>query len=267
LVLLELFDDGRALALQGGIGKSDGWICEGREPCDTGLECSVAAHVQQAAPPSLGDLQGNKHTLVLHSPGDVQSIAIVSDGRIGRAVDNHASLGHAVGRQRPPALARSEASRRPRIGPCPVSQRRQRLAVAGQRLGLQPLEPTHGAAAGPQQRTRRFVGRKDLTHSSLLRAGVDRAHCGAGPARRRQLDQPAVNLRLCLERGQLRANLVGQGGRGRRAYGVTGRLLCLVAGVQVLGVDPWRPIAPLRGRWAIGLRCGGPNADRGRVWP
>ena len=145
--LLKLLGYGRAPALQSGIGKSDGRVGQSRQPRDTGLECWVAGNRQHAAMAHLGDLQGDKQTLVMHASGDVQPSPIVSDGRRRRAVDHHAGLGHTVGRQWRPALTRRDAGSRARLGPRPIAQRRQGLAVAGQRLVLQPLKPAQGSGA------------------------------------------------------------------------------------------------------------------------
>jgi hypothetical protein len=131
LGLLKLLGDGRALALQCGIGKSEGGIGQGREPRDTGLEGCVAGDHQHAAMARLGDLKRDQQTLVMDPSGDMQASTIVADGRRRRAIDHHAGLGHAVGLERRPALARRHAGPRTRVGPRPIAQRLQRHAVAG----------------------------------------------------------------------------------------------------------------------------------------
>ncbi|HVY89610.1 MAG TPA: hypothetical protein VG942_12125, partial [Hyphomonadaceae bacterium] len=146
----------------------------------------------------LGDLQGDKQTLVMHASGDVQPSPIVSDGRRRRAVDHHAGLGHAVGRQWRPALTRRDAGSRARLGPRPIAQRRQGLAVAGQRLVLQPLKPAHAHGAGMQLLTRPLVGRQDLVQGGAIGGGMDRAQRRSWAARRRESDHSALKRGLGL---------------------------------------------------------------------
>ena len=91
----------------------------------------------------LRDLDRGHHALVLDAAGYVQPRPVVPDGGLGSAIDENAGLGDAVGRDRRPALPRRDARHVARLGARPGPQRRQRHAVAGERLGLQPLQPTH----------------------------------------------------------------------------------------------------------------------------
>jgi len=95
---------------------------------------------------------------------------------------------------------------------------------------------------------------------------MDRAQRRSWAARRRESDHSALKRGLGLERGQLRTRRLGQGGRSHRPRGLAGRLLSLVAGVEVLGVQPRSPTRRCGGRRAVDLPGGWP-AGPGRERP
>jgi hypothetical protein len=68
LALLKLLGYGRALALQCGIGKSDGGIGQRSEAHDPTLKGCIAGDRQDAAVAFFGDLKRGHQALVLHPP-------------------------------------------------------------------------------------------------------------------------------------------------------------------------------------------------------